>query len=84
MAVLIKDMEMPESCDKCVLLQRCSWCECSVDWCPFKTEDDGLDDKCDYSFAAEKAEGRRPWCPLIEIPKQKTDDKLLEEAGFEL
>ncbi len=70
MAVLIKNMDIPESCSSCRLRQD-GWCyaipEGEIQ--PGNTRPD-----------------RRPdWCRLVEVSAHKAPDyKLLEDAGLEL
>ena len=76
MAVLIKDVDMPENCREC----PCSyWTEgAHHDYCQAVSYDTQL---------LYDLECRPSWCPLVEI-QSKTNtpmsDKDLEEAGFEL
>ena len=72
MAVLIKGMEMPQTCSKCPLAHESRYEDVII--CG--------DHKIDYE-TAHKVRVKRI-CPLIEIPETKSDTKLLEEAGFEL
>lgn len=80
MAVLIKGMKMPENCYACPCGDN-EWYECNVGIIMAAIDGSRSYHYDEYGYP----DGERPdWCPLIEIPKQKTDDKLLEEAGFEL
>lgn len=68
MAILIKGMEMPETCTDCLFYR-----EPDIDY--------GWDDYCeickDYpDTGCNPTTHRAPWCPLVEVPEQEvgTDD----------
>lgn len=72
MSVLIKDMEMPTSCDECEL------CACYV-------REDGTEEnyRCAITFyPIHEFDERHEYCPLVEIPPHGRlidADKLKEE-----
>lgn len=75
MSILIKGMEMPKNCASCPYIER--------DWnrpkCHAKSQQG-------RNLPRTKLhECRVDWCPLVYVPERHApNDKLLEDAGFEL
>lgn len=70
MSVLIKDMQMPDCCVSC-RFSFGPFCNATVTH--------------PYELITENNKTRPKWCPLTDIRvKPKTDNKLLEDSGFEL
>ena len=78
MSVIVKDMEMPESCDRCLTL-RLSFCKTF---------------KCYEKFPLQDGIQRLPDCPLRPLPKRhgrlieadslkETLDYYIREAGWD-
>ena len=70
MTVLINDMDIPKCCNSCHF-NIGPFCNAAV--------------TNHYTLITEKDKVRPTWCPLTDIRVQpKTDNKLLEDSGFEL
>jgi len=70
MAVLIRDMDMPQSCAECRF--------CVDNWCYVVPPE--------QRQPAVSISGKTCWCPLVEVKSSNlsSDDlRLLVEAGFE-
>jgi len=82
MAVLVVGMDIPQDCVHCKLKRLCEYGEYEYEdtgyVCPFlgRIDDEQLN----------VPRGERPGdCPLFEVKNRyDPDDRLLEEAGFEL
>lgn len=68
MSVLVKNMKMPESCEKCKLDLRTDACRAFDEW----------HEKHPYSI---RATDRLPDCPLVELPEKH--GRLIFENGEE-
>lgn len=70
MSVLVRGMEMPESCYECKLNLRAGACHVFLEWLEV------------YPYAI-KADGRLPGCPLIELPEKAGESvKKTEVRGL--
>ena len=59
--LLIKGMEMPKTCDDCILAEQGSWLGAQEGWEHFCIADC---DELRTVYHGEKPE----WCPLVEVP----------------
>ena len=66
MSILIKGMEMPQSCAECPLLESCSECEGYHNRCMPLGVENGY---TDYPDDLTPTDRRRDDCPIVPVPK---------------